>query len=295
MTSLPDSPDNYCYRHPNRQSFVLCQRCGRTICPECQVQAAVGVHCVECARRDRQESAPVYRAARRRSAARRLTGPEAPVMTYAIIAVCVLVYVLQLIPGLGVTGALLYSPIYTSGLPGAPFEPWRMITTMFVHSPFSISAPWSILHILLNMYTLFIFGPILERMVGRWRFLALYLVAGFGGSVAVDLLADPTSAVVGASGAIFGLMGAFFIINRHLGGNSAQILVLVGLNLAMGFFLTGISWQAHVGGLVAGGLVALVYVRTKRRDQRWLQILLVAAIVAALIALTAIRSFLPYY
>ncbi|ARJ03807.1 rhomboid family intramembrane serine protease [Cnuibacter physcomitrellae] len=290
MTSLPDSPDNYCYRHPNRQSFVLCQRCGRTICPECQVQAAVGVHCVECARRDRQETPRAYSASRRPSFLRNLTGQGAPVMTYAIIAACVLVYILQSIPGLGVTQALQYAPIYTSGLPGVPFEPWRMITAVFVHSPFSISAPWSILHILLNMYTLFIFGPILERMVGRWRFLTLYLVAGFGGSVAVDLLADPLTAVVGASGAIFGLMGAFFIINRHLGGDSAQILVLVGLNLAMGFFLSNISWQAHVGGLVAGALVALVFVRTRRRQQRWVQILLVAAIVVVLIALTVVRS-----
>ncbi|WP_378144221.1 rhomboid family intramembrane serine protease [Cnuibacter sp. UC19_7] len=290
MTSLPDSPDNYCYRHPNRQSFVLCQRCGRTICPECQVQAAVGVHCVECARRDRQETPRAYRGSRRPSFLRNLTGQGAPVVTYAIIAVCVLVFILQLIPGLGVTQALLYAPAYTSGVPGIPFEPWRMITSAFVHSQFSIAQPWSILHILLNMYTLFIFGPILERLVGRWRFLALYLVAAFGGSVAVDLLADPRTAVVGASGAIFGLMGAFFIINRHLGGDSAQILVLVGLNLAMGFFISGISWQAHVGGLIAGGLVALVYVRTRRRQQKWVQILLVAAIVAALIAVTAIRT-----
>ncbi|MCS5715892.1 rhomboid family intramembrane serine protease [Herbiconiux sp. CPCC 205716] len=283
MTSAPVSADDYCYRHPGRQSFVLCQRCGRTICPECQVQAAVGVHCVECARRDR---ASIPRPKRSRAFARRVTGADAPVVTYSLIALCVVVFGLQLIPGLGVTNALLFAPAYVQPATGAPLEPWRMITAIFTHSTASLLP----LHILLNMYSLFIFGGVLERMLGRVRFLALYLIAGFGGSVAVDLLGDPLQGTVGASGAIFGLMGAFFIINRHLGGNSIQFVVLVVLNLAWGFFVPGISWQAHVGGIVAGGLVALVLVRTRNRSQRTAQIVGVAAIAAALVALTVIRA-----
>ncbi|NQX34815.1 rhomboid family intramembrane serine protease [Herbiconiux sp. VKM Ac-2851] len=283
MTSAPVSADNYCYRHPGRQSFVLCQRCGRTICPECQVQAAVGVHCVECARRDR---ASIPRPKRGRAVARRLTGADAPVVTYSLIALCVVVFGLQLIPGLGVTNALLFAPAYVQPATGAPLEPWRMITSIFTHSTASLLP----LHILLNMYSLFIFGGVLERMLGRGRFLALYLIAGLGGSVAVDLLGDPMQGTVGASGAIFGLMGAFFIINRHLGGNSIQFVVLVVLNLAWGFFVPGISWQAHVGGIVAGGLVALVLVRTRNRRQRTAQIVGVAGIAVALVALTVIRA-----
>jgi membrane associated rhomboid family serine protease len=283
MTSAADSPDNFCYRHPGRRSFVLCQRCGRTICPECQVQAAVGVHCVECARQDR---ASVPRPRRGRAFARRVTGGETPVVTYSMIAICVVVFLLQLIPGLGVTSALLFAPAYVQPALGAPFEPWRMITAIFTHSTASLLP----LHLLLNMYSLFIFGSVLERMLGRGRYLALYLVAGLGGSVAVDLLGDPLGGTVGASGAIFGLMGAFFIINRHLGGNSIQLVVLVVLNLAWGFFVPGISWQAHVGGLIAGGLVALVYVRTRNRRQRPLQIAGVAGVVVLLIVLTVIRA-----
>jgi membrane associated rhomboid family serine protease len=290
MTTAPDNPDNYCYRHPGRQSFVLCQRCGRTICPECQVQAPVGVHCVECARQDQRSMPRPNRG--RPEFVRAMSRPGAPVMTYTLIGICVLVYILQLIPGLGVTNAFIYAPLYTQPDTGAPFEPWRMITSMFIHSPITGGNVTAIFHLLLNMYTLFIFGPLIERMVGRWRFLALYMIAGFGGSVGVDLLAGPTTAVLGASGAIFGLMGAFFVINRHLGGSSAQIIVLVVLNLAIGFFLPGIAWQAHLGGLIAGGLVGLVYVRTRNRNQRGIQVLLVAAVAVGLIVVTAIRALI---
>ena len=112
------------------------------------------------------------------------------------------------------------------------------------------------------------------------RFLTLYLIAGFGGSVAVLWLA-PQSSVLGASGAIFGLLGALLVIQRGLGGNSTQLVVVIALNLAIGFFIPNVSWQAHVGGLVAGALVAFVYMRTRKRQQRVLQIMLVAASSAA--------------
>ncbi len=280
MTSAPASSDNYCYRHPGRQSYVLCQRCARTVCPECQVQAAVGVHCVECAARDRQQAPRVKRG--RPAILQNLTGSGAPVVTYAIIAVCVVVFLLQFIPG--VTGALQFAGAYVMPVSGIPFEPWRMLTAMFAHG--------SILHLLFNMFTLFVFGSALERLLGRGRYLALYLISGFGGSVAVTLLTSPLQPVVGASGAIFGLMGAYFIINRHLGGNSVQLLVLVALNLAYGFLVPGISWQAHVGGLVAGALVALIYVRTRPRRLKTVQVLLVSAVAVALVAITAVRVLL---
>ena len=276
MTSAPSKSANFCYRHPDRQSYILCQRCGRTVCPECQTQAAVGVHCPECVREARA-SAPRQKP-RILSALRSSTGT--PVVTYSLIGLTALVYVLQILPGSSVTQALLYFGPYTYT------EPWRMITALFVHSE------GSLLHILFNMFSLFIFGPLIESMVGRARFLALYLVSGFGGSVAVLLLA-PTTPVVGASGAIFGLLGAYFVIQRRLGGNNVQLLLVIGLNLVIGFLPgTNIAWQAHVGGLIVGCAVAFVYLRTRQRDQRGLQIALIAAIVAALIALTLIRLYL---
>lgn len=272
MSDSAARSSNFCYRHPDRQSYILCQRCGRTICPQCQTQAAVGVQCPECVKEGRATSQrrvvpPVVRAFRPNS--------NQPVVTYSIIALCVVVWILQILPGSTVTQALVYWPPLTT------VEPWRMLTAVFAHSQSSI------FHILLNMYSLFIFGPILERLLGRWRFLALYLISGFGGSVAVLLIA-PGQAVLGASGAIFGLMGAFFVIQRRLGGNNIQLLIVIAINLAIGFFGFGISWQAHVGGLVAGCAVAFVFLRTRHPNQRNQQIALVGVVVAALIALTVV-------
>jgi membrane associated rhomboid family serine protease len=254
VSEAAPSSDNYCYRHPDRQSFVLCQRCGRTICPECQTTAAVGVHCPECVKEGRQ-SMPRTRP--------------------------VIVYVAELftggIPGGSVYQALAYYPPLTA------IEPWRMITSVFVHL--------SILHILFNMYSLFIFGPMMERMLGRLRFAALFLLAGFGGSVGVLLIA-PNTVVAGASGAIFGLLGAFFVIQRHLGGNNAQLLIVIGLNLVIGFVVPGIAWQAHIGGLIVGALVALIFVRTRDRRRRPMQLMLLGGTLAVLVVVTVAGSAL---
>lgn len=272
MSSEPGSSADHCYRHPDRQSYILCQRCGRTVCSECQTQAAVGVHCPECVREARQSApkrAPGVITAFRRSSSQ-------PVVTYSLIGITVVVYLLQLVSAHVLTNQLVYRPGLTE------LEPWTMITSIFVHSPRSI------FHILFNMYSLFVFGPILEHLLGRGRFLALYLIAGFGGSVAVLLLA-PMSAVLGASGAIFGLMGAFFVIQRGLGGNNAQIMIVILLNLVIGFLVPNIAWQAHLGGLLVGGAVAFVYLRTRQPNQRNTQVLLVSLIAVALIALTAVR------
>ncbi len=283
MTSVPDTAANYCYRHPSRQSFVLCQRCGRTICPDCQTVGAVGVTCPDCMREQRA-TAPRTKPA----FLTRLTGQGAPVMTYSLIGITLAVFVLQILPGgigTAVTNALLYAGLYSHP---ANFEPWRMFTTMFVHSTSFI------FHVLFNMYTLWIFGQLLERMLGRWRFLALYLISGFAGSVAVLWLTGPLTAVVGASGAIFGLIGAFFVINRRLGGDSRQLLVLLAINVVL-VFIPGmnISWQAHLGGLIGGALVGLIFFETRKRDQKTLQIVLLSALSLVLILLSLRYFFLP--
>jgi membrane associated rhomboid family serine protease len=280
VTSAPSSSANFCYRHPDRQSYILCQRCGRTICPQCQTQAAVGVHCPECVREGRTSMPRT-----RHNPLARFRGTNQPWVTWSIMALCVIIYILQILPGSSVTGALAY----LAGLPYAATEPWRMITYAFVHSPGNIA------HIGLNMLSLFLFGPVLEQGIGRVRFLALYLVSAIGGAVAVLLLA-PGGSVVGASGAIFGLLGAVFIIQRKLGGNTTQLLVVIGLNLAIGFLPgTNISWQGHVGGLLAGAAVAFIYLRTRSRSQRTLQVILVAGVVAVLVAIVAIRLLLAVY
>ena len=285
MTDQAPERSNFCYRHPDRQSFVLCQRCGRTICGECQTPAPVGVICPECMAEARA-SAPRTKPAvltRMRSA----SGRGAPVVTYSLIGITFAIFLLQLIPGLAVTDRLLYAGVYSA--PGN-FEPWRMVTSVFVHST------GLLFHVLLNMYTLWIFGQLLEGLLGRGRFLALYLISGLAGSVGVLWLGDPLTGVVGASGAIFGLMGAFLVIQRRLGGNATQLFVLVGINLVIGFVPGfNISWQAHLGGLIGGALVGLIFVETRKRDQKGLQIGLLIALVGVLVLLSLRYVLFPAF
>lgn len=278
MTQPADTRAAYCYRHPDRQSYVLCQRCGRTICPECQTPAPVGVICPECMRQQRAEAPRT-----KPQVITRLTGRGAPVITYAIIGLCVFVFILQSLPGIGnsVTSAIWYAGAYSYP---QNFELWRMLTSVFAHG--------SILHIALNMYTFWIFGTLLEPLLGRARFLALFLLSGFAGSVGVLILASPTTPVLGASGAIFGLLGAFLVIQRRLGGNATQLLILVGINLIIGFIPGfNVAWQAHVGGLIAGALIGLIYVETRSPARRNLQIGLMSLLTLVLLGLSAIHLF----
>lgn len=262
-----------CYRHPKRESRVLCQRCGRPICPECQIPAAVGVQCPECvndghATMERRPSA-LARAFR--------PGTSVPVVTYSLMAVTALVFLLQFLTSGALTQAWVYAPVLT------PTEPWRMLTSVFLHSQTFL------LHIVFNLYALFLFGRVLEPLIGHLRFVYLYVICGLAGSVGVLWLASPMQAVLGASGAVFGLMGAYFVIQRHLGGSAVQLLIVIGLNLALGFFVSGVAWQAHVGGLVIGVAAGLILVRTRRVRQRRIQLLLLGALALLLAVLTVAR------
>lgn len=279
--SDPKTDAGHCYRHPDRESYILCQRCGRTICPECQTPAPVGFQCPECMREARA-SAPRTRPAvvtRMRGAAR----GGGPIVTYSIIAVTAVIWVLQILPVVGgaVTNALAYAPVLTVE------QPWRMLTAALVHSDRSV------VHLLFNMFTLFIFGRILEPTIGRARFGALYAISALGGSAAV-LLLDPLGAVVGASGAVFGLMGATLVIQRGLGGNATGLLILIGLNLVSGFFIPNVSWQGHLGGVIAGALVGLVYIRTRGPRRRTAQVLLTIG-VALLIVVATVIGVVAYF
>jgi membrane associated rhomboid family serine protease len=272
----PTQTENRCYRHPDRETFVKCQRCGRPICGQCQTLAPVGVHCPECVREARGSVAQAARPIGRRFANAVRPSGGRPIVTYAIIGLCLVIYLLQYVTGntrSPITTDLWYAPIQTAA------QPYRMLTSLFIHE--------SPLHVLLNMYSLFLVGPALESMLGRIRYLALFLIAGFGGSVGVLLIGSPKIAVLGASGAIFGLFGAYFLIARRLGGNATQFLVVIVLNLVIGFIPGfGIAWQAHVGGLITGLAIAFVYLETRPLARRPLQILLTVAIAALLVAVT---------
>jgi membrane associated rhomboid family serine protease len=217
----------------------------------------------------------------------RMTRSSAPVVTYAIMAVCAVVWILQVLPVVGgyVTTSLWFAPVYGS-LASGDYEPWRMLTSAFTHSPDSI------FHILLNMLSVFVFGRVLEPMLGRARFLALFLLSAIGGSLAVEILGaamgDPLTAVVGASGAIFGLMGGYFVLARKLGGNVGPLLGIIVLNLLLGFIVPGVSWQAHVGGLLTGAAVALILLHTRDARQHGLQIGSLVGLAAALVVAAAV-------
>ncbi|GGG46250.1 rhomboid family intramembrane serine protease [Kocuria dechangensis] len=246
-----------CPRHPDRPTYVTCQRCERPTCPECQRTAAVGVHCVDC----------VEGAARSRPAYRTSLGGRAPrgsamLVTWTLIGLNTTVYALQWlgqVVGLDLTRTFFYAPVLTAS------EPWRMLTSGFLHSTGNVA------HLLLNMYSLYLFGRMLEPALGRGRFLLLFLLSILGGSVGVLLLGNPLTPVLGASGGVFGLFGALFVLQRHLGQSITPILVLIGINLVFGFLFPGIAWEAHLGGLVTGALTAFVYtllLRSRRRPGR---------------------------
>ena len=191
-----------------------------------------------------------------------------PVVTYTIIAITLLVGIAQFLNP-EITNALLFNSLYLVPDIGL-FEPWRIITTALVHG--------GILHFALNMLVLLMIGRALEPALGATRFLILYLLSAIGGSVAVSLLDFGTS-VVGASGAIFGLFGAYILLARRSGADVTSVIVVVGINLVIGFIPgMGISWQAHVGGLIAGLLVALVLHTFRSRQQVVIQYTLLAVI-----------------
>lgn len=253
-----------CYRHPDREAFVRCQRCERFICPACQIESAVGFLCPDDA------GGTPKQVSRQRTKARLADKPR---LTLGLIAACVLVWLLQLSPlGQTVEIYFAYTPLATT------IAPWQMLTAAFLHG--------SWLHLLFNMYTLYIFGQVLEPMLGRARFLALYIVAAFGGSVAVLLFSNPAGSVVGASGAIYGLMGAYFVSLRATGQRSAQLTGLIAINLIFSFISPGISWQAHIGGLLTGAAVAAIYSATKKPEQKTLQGLGLVLVIAGLVVLT---------
>jgi membrane associated rhomboid family serine protease len=161
-------------------------------------------------------------------------------------------------------------------------EYWRLITAAFLHGGF--------LHLALNMYALYLFGPPLEAALGRARFLALYLLSALGGSALSYAFSAPNQPSLGASGAVFGLLGAFFVVNRRLGRETSGLLVLVAVNFAFGFIARGIDWRAHLGGLIAGALVATAMVYAPRSHRNLVQVAGGAVVLLAILASVVWRT-----
>lgn len=193
-----------------------------------------------------------------------------------IVALTVVAYLIELAAVDPLLRAFTYAPAYSLPTTGAPFEPWRMLTSVLLHAPIGPGiGVLGLTHIGFNMYALYLFGRPLENLIGAGRLVALYVLSGLGGSVAVLYavfvgLIDPATSVYGASGAVFGILGASTVIQRRLGVDVRYLYLLIGINFVLAFVVSGIAWQAHVGGLVVGALTGWVFVtnRGPRRRNR---------------------------
>ena len=258
-----------CYRHPNRETYVSCVRCGRHACPDCLRSAAVGQQCVDCVRDGNRGS---------RQAVGRFGGKvdEKPVVTYTIVALCVVAYLYEL-----TNSTKVVTSYGMFGYEVANGQWYRLITSAFLHEP--PGSGIGLTHIIFNMWALIVIGPQLERLLGRSRFIALYLVSALAGSVMLYLLA-PGQLAIGASGAIFGLFGGFIVMARRLRADMRQIGVLIVINLAITFLVPGIAWQDHIGGLIAGAALTAAYVYAPKANRTLVQVGATVAILGLIIA-----------
>lgn len=260
-----------CFRHPDRETYVRCTRCDRPICPDCMRDAAVGFQCVECVR-EGSRSTPQPRTV---FGGRLAVGGR---VTWTIIGINVVVFVLQqAVPSLTFRFRMLPDAV-------ADGEWYRLVTAAFLH------APGTFFHILLNMWALFILGPQLEAWLGRLRFTALYLLSALGGSVLAYLVAPPGVGGIGASGAIFGLFGATFVVARRLRLDTRWIAVLLGLNLVITFTVPFIDWRAHIGGLVTGIALTFAYAYAPRSSRTLIHLAAGGGLVVLFAILLAVRT-----
>jgi len=287
--AVPPGPDTSpstevptCFRHPGRETYVSCVRCGRPACPDCLRSAAVGQQCVDCVRegnRGVRRSGTVFGGRPTTSAA----------VTWTLVGINALLYIVELAhPSLADAWAMLGKASINGGpLQGvAQGQYYRLITAAFLPPP-GLNG-YGPLDILFNMWALILVGPALEKLLGRVRYLTVYLVSALGGSVLFYWVAPANEAALGASGAIFGLFGAWFVVARRLRLDSRWIVTIIALNLALGFLGHNlIAWQAHVGGLLAGGLLTAAYVYAPKASRAVIQggatVLIVAILVLAVV------------
>jgi len=294
-----------CYRHPATATYIRCQRCGRPICGECMISAAVGFQCPDCvaegARQTRQHEGPYGGS---RSANPNLT-------TIVLIAINAFVWA-----AISATGGTLSRLVNTLALlpvgrclsasdprsyyPDAGAEACRMMSDGSWTPGVAEGAVWQlftsafthieIFHIGMNMLALWFLGPSLERALGRVRFLAVYLISALAASVVVMWLSDPSASTLGASGGVFGLIGALLVLAYKVHGDVRNVLIWLGINVVYTFVGPGnISWEGHLGGLIGGLAAAIIVVYAPRQGRARLQLLGLIGVTVALLALAVVR------
>jgi membrane associated rhomboid family serine protease len=289
---VPPAPDAdggaaapVCYRHPDRETYLSCVRCGRPACPDCLRSAPVGQQCVDCVRegnRGVRQPATVF-------GGRVVAGAT---VTWVLVGLNVLFYLAEWVyPKVVhyydmVAGA--YDPTIHQVVGVAHGQPYRLITSAFLHEPGLTG--FGPAHIIFNMWALILVGPALERLLGHLRFLTVYLLSALGGSVAFYFFAPANASALGASGAIFGLFGAYFVVSRRLHLDTRAIMFLIVLNLAISFAVPSVAWQDHVGGLITGGLLTAAYAYAPRHQRALVQAGATVAVLAVLVIAVLSRN-----
>ncbi|MET7763465.1 rhomboid family intramembrane serine protease [Streptomyces sp. NPDC005336] len=282
-----------CYRHPQRETGISCARCERPICPECMISASVGFHCPECVRGHASaasgaaDAGPPRRAAQPRTIAGGTITSDPRLVTKILVALNLVIWLAALAAGNRLVDDLdlvgrAYNP-GTADIVGVAEGQWyRLLTSVFLHQ--------QLMHIAFNMLSLWWIGGPLEAALGRARYLTLYLLSGLGGSALSYLLAAQNQPSLGASGAIFGLLGATAVLMRRLNYDMRPVIALLALNLLFTFTWHGIAWQAHVGGLVVGTVVAYGMVHAPRERRALVQQGTCALMLLAIVAAVWIRT-----
>ncbi|GAA1723428.1 rhomboid family intramembrane serine protease [Aeromicrobium alkaliterrae] len=273
--------DSVCYRHPDREAYISCQRCERLICPDCMRDASVGFQCPEC----------LAKGAKAVRQPRTVAGGAIPgregAATLSLIGINVVVYVLTTIPSLRVIevyGALIGQPVIYDGhiVEGvAGGEYWRLLTSAFLHG--------GVLHLVFNMVGLYFFGAFLENVLGTARFVAFYLASALFSGAVVFLVSDPRSVTVGASGAVFALLGLALVVLLKARQDVRTLVILLALN-AFFSLRDGISWQGHLGGFIAGVLFGLALSVAPRGKAALAQTIGVVLLVVLAVAITVVRA-----
>jgi membrane associated rhomboid family serine protease len=275
-----------CYRHPDRETGIRCTRCERPICPECMVSASVGFQCPDCVRGGSGTGhAPT--ASQPRTIAGGTITADPRLLTKILIGINLAIFI-----AVRANSSLLNDLVLIGAWPPAPFVPtegvadgewYRLVTSMFTHQ--------EIWHIAFNMLSLWWLGGPLEAALGRARYLALYFVSGLAGSALAYLLTSPTTATLGASGAVFGLFGATGVLMRRLNYDLRPIIALLVINLIFTFNPGfNISWQAHIGGLVAGLVTGYAMVHAPRERRTLIQYGTCALVLVVVVGMTLLRT-----
>ncbi|MFD7778201.1 rhomboid family intramembrane serine protease [Streptomyces sp. NPDC059753] len=274
-----------CYRHPDRETGIRCTRCDKPICPDCMVSASVGFQCPDCVRGG-SGTGQGPAASRPKTITGGTIAADPHLVTKILIGINVAVFI-----AVHVWDRLLSDFVLIGAWPPAPYVPdqgvaggewYRLVTSMFTHQ--------EVWHIAFNMLGLWWLGGPLEAALGRTRYIALYMVSGLAGSALTYALAGPSEQSLGASGAVFGLLGATAVLVRRLNYDMRPVIGLLALNLLFTFTWGNIAWQAHVGGLVAGVVVGYAMVHAPRERRSLVQYGTCALVLAVVVVTVLVRT-----